>query len=155
MRTSTWLLTLLAIATLAACGTEPTTVADGPAAAVVTSHEPVEVPWATSWDAAFERARSEGKPVLATFSAEWCVWCARLESTTFGDRKVASLLADRVVPIDLDVDGPGRELSDRYGVDPLPTVVVLSQDGVELGRIVGYLPPGGFLERMDEILPAG
>ncbi len=155
MRTSRWMLTALVVATLAACGTETTTVADGPAAAAVTSHAPVEVPWATSWDAAFERARAEDKPVLVTFSAEWCVWCARLEATTFGDHKVASLLADRVVPVDLDVDGPGRELSDRYGVDPLPTVLVLSHDGSELGRIVGYLPPGGFLERMVEILPAG
>lgn len=146
---------VVAIVTLAACGTETGTVGDPTVAAVVTYHEPVEVPWAASWDAAFERARSEDKPVLVTFTAEWCVWCARLESTTFGDRKVASLLAEHVVPVDLDVDGPGRELSDRYGVDPLPTVLVLSRDGSELGRIVGYLPPGGFLDRMGEILPAG
>ena len=80
------------------------------------------------------------------------MWCKRLESTTLRDTKVATLLSDRVVPVNLDVEGDGRELSNRYHVDGLPTVLVLDSSGREIGRIPGYMPPTGFLEQVERIL---
>jgi thioredoxin 1 len=154
VRRASWILAVGALIVTVACGVaEQGTDARGDAAAAaVTAHHQVEVSWATSWDAAFERAREESKPVLVTFSADWCVWCKRLETTTFTDAKVAGLLADEVVPLELDVDGAGRELSNRFEIDPLPTVVVLASDGTELGRIVGYEPPASFLESVRGLL---
>ncbi len=121
----------------------------------VTSHGAVEVSWATDFPSALERARSEGKPVLVNFYAEWCVWCKRLESTTLRDDEVKTLLRDQVVPLSLDVDGDGRELSNKYQVDGLPTILVLDGNGREIGRIPGYMPPTGFLERVEGILQQG
>ena len=59
---------------------------------------------------------------------------------------------DRVVPVSLDVDGDGRDLSARYSVEGLPTILVLDADGREIGRIPGYMPPTGFLERIQELI---
>ena len=121
-----------------------------PAAPVetVSNHATVRLKWEKDMSVALERARSEGKPVLVNFYAEWCVWCKRLESTTLRDAKVASVLDQEVVPLSLDVDAWGKELSDEYGVHELPTIVVLDAEGKELGRIPGYLPPQTFLERV-------
>jgi thiol:disulfide interchange protein len=123
-----------------------------PGAVAVASHDAVEIEWSRSWDAAFERARAEDKAVLVTFYADWCIWCKRLEDTTLADGRVAAFMADTVVPLRLDVDGDGGQLASRFEVDGLPTILVLDDDGRELGRIPGYLPPGGFLERVRALL---
>ena len=122
---------------------------------MVTNHESVVVDWGEDLGSALERARSEDKPVLVNFYADWCVWCKRLEATTFRDAQVADLLSDRVVPVSLNVDGNGKELSDQYRVDGLPTILVLDTDGREIGRIPGYMPPTGFLERVEGFLQQG
>ncbi|MCK5378749.1 MAG: thioredoxin fold domain-containing protein [Acidobacteria bacterium] len=121
---------------------------EGTAQAAVSNAQNGNIQWAGTWDAAFFRARSEEKVVLVTFYADWCIWCKKLEDTTLADTSVANFLAENTVPVRLDVDGDGRDLSDQYRVDGLPTVLLLSTDGTELGRIPGYLPPEGFLERV-------
>jgi thiol:disulfide interchange protein len=146
---------LLMTASLTACGKSPADE-DAAVAAVeaVSAHRTVQIAWEKSWDDAFSRAKKEDKPVLVTFEAEWCVWCKKLESTTYRDSAVMSLIAGALVPVTLDVDGSGRELSDEHRVDGLPTILVLSPTGEERGRIDGYLPPGRFVEVMTEILQA-
>lgn len=131
---------------LAGCTGQETPITATQAAVSQTQHG--EIQWAQSWDSALFRARSEEKVVLVTFYADWCIWCKKLEDTTLSDSAVASFLAEKTVPVRLDVDGAGEELSDQYRVDGLPTVLVLNNDGTEIGRIPGYLPPKGFLERI-------
>lgn len=121
----------------------------------VTNHRTVSVTWEKDLPSALERAQSEGKPVLVNFYADWCVWCKRLESTTLRDAKVASVLQERVVPLSLDVDGSGKELSIEFRVDGLPTIIVLDADGREIGRLPGYMPPDTFLERVEGFLQQG
>ena len=143
---------LMMIGALTACGAGPAD--NGPATStfeVVSSHT-AKLDWEKSWDSAFARAKSEGKPVLVSFEAEWCVWCKKLDSTTYRDTAVMSLIADSLVPLTLDVDSSGSELSDERGVESLPTVLIISPDGKERGRINGYLPPGKFVKAMNEIL---
>jgi thiol:disulfide interchange protein len=121
----------------------------------VSNHATVGIVWESDMPAALERARNEGKPVLVNFYADWCVWCKRLESTTLRDAKVASVLQSEVVPLSLDVDHEGKELSNEYGVDGLPMIIVLDSAGKEIGRIPGYMPPDSFLERVEGFLQHG
>jgi thiol:disulfide interchange protein len=118
----------------------------------VAIHTTVNVTWENDMPTALERARSEGKPVLINFYADWCVWCKRLESTTFRDAKVATVLQNRVVPLSLDVDGGGKALSAEYRVHELPTILILDAGGQEIGRIPGYMPPESFLKRVESFL---
>ena len=141
----------LGLMALLLCSAAGCTGQETPEAAMQAAVSPAQhgnVQWAGSWDAAFFRARSEEKVVLVTFYADWCIWCKKLEDTTLADSSVVSFLAENTVPVRLDIDGNGRDLSDEYRVDGLPTVLILKNDGTELGRIPGYLPPEGFLERI-------
>jgi thiol:disulfide interchange protein DsbD len=137
---------------ISACGGSKTEAPPPTAAQAVTSHRGVEVRWERDWDTAFDRARAEGKPVLVNFSAEWCVWCKHLDTITYKDAKVARVLVDRVVPLNVDMDRVDSELLSRHGVDAPPTVVLLTDQGRELGRIPGYMPPTGFLRAVEGFL---
>ena len=110
------------------------------------------ITWADDWKTALTKAGAEDKAVLVTFYADWCIWCKKLDSTTLADTQVATFLRENVVPLRLDVDNEGRSLSEDYRVDGLPTVLVLNSAGEEIGRIPGYLPPDGFLDRMQAFL---
>jgi thiol:disulfide interchange protein len=136
--------------TVTACS-RPESVSEAPVEAI-SNHATVEVVWESEMPAALERARNEGKPVLVNFYADWCVWCKRLESTTLRDAKVASVLQNKVVPLSLNVEGDGKELSNEYRVDGLPTIIVLDAGGREIGRIPGYVPPDSFLKRIEGFL---
>ncbi len=47
--------------------------------------------------------------------------------------------------------GEGPELKDRYAVSGFPTIIFLRSDGLEVDRIVGYLPPEDFLAEIKRI----
>ncbi len=145
---------VVGLAAAIGCGGEATREPGPPGAEAVVSHRQAVVRWESDWERAFERARSEGRPVLVNFYADWCVWCKRLETTTLRDPKVADLLATRVVPLKLDVDREGREPAARFEVDGLPTLVLLGADGAVLGRFSGYMPPGAFLDTVAGMLAA-
>ncbi|NOZ79553.1 MAG: DUF255 domain-containing protein [Acidobacteria bacterium] len=120
---------------------------------VLASHSEGSVDWTRSWDAAVKKARSKNRTILIDFYADWCIWCRRLDATTYRDPKVVAFLTDRVVATKLNVDKrEGRSLSTKYHVDGLPTILLLSADGRELGRIPGYMPAGQFLDRLNQIL---
>jgi thiol:disulfide interchange protein len=137
--------------TLGCGGSEPDPAAPA-VTEVVTSHRSVDVRWEQEWEAAFTRAKAESKPVLVNFGAEWCVWCKHLDTITYKDAKVARILSERVVPLTLDIDHTDREILVRHRIEAPPTVVVLTNDGRELGRIPGYMPPTGFLKTIEGIL---
>ena len=114
----------------------------------------VELTWGDDWNVGLARAAAENRPMVVVFTAEWCLWCRRLESATFTDRAVRTALAGAVL-VDLDVDrSSGRERAGSLRVDGPPTTVVLSPAGVERGRILGYLPPAEYLARLEGLLPS-
>jgi len=102
--------------------------------------------WASDWDDAFARAKRDDRVVMAEFYADWCIWCKRLESTTFADPGVVGLLGDRAVAVKVDGEREGRVLAGRFRVDGYPTIVFLSPDQEEIGRVPGYLEPADFIE---------
>jgi uncharacterized protein YyaL (SSP411 family) len=64
------------------------------------AHNPVDwYPWS---DEAFEKARSEDKPVFLSIGYSTCHWCHVMERESFEDDEVAALLNDTFVNIKVD-----------------------------------------------------
>lgn len=115
-------------------------------------------------EAAMQAALAAGRPVMLDFSAAWCVPCHELDRSTFTDRRVIGRSRDfAVFEVDLTrFDSPGsKELRARYGVTGVPQVLFFRSGGGEVreARVIGFIPPGPFLERMETALagarPAG
>ncbi len=112
--------------------------------------------WLSNIDAAFEAGRSQNKPVLLDFRANWCVACLELEKKTWPSPELKAAL-DKVVPVRLDMTKntrANRNLLKRFKVMGLPTVILLTPGGRELGRFTGYKSKAAALEWLDRTMGA-
>src|SRR3954462_5434672 len=64
------------------------------------AHNPVD--WYAWGDEAFERARTEDKPILLSIGYSACHWCHVMERESFEDEATARLMNDRFVSIKVD-----------------------------------------------------
>jgi thiol:disulfide interchange protein len=132
MRHALILLTALA---LTACAAESTAPEPG---------------WRADAATALQEAGTAKQPIVLRFTAVWCPPCQQMAENTWPDANVQKALQP-YARIKVDADDPANEaLFVRFGVQPIPTTVILAADGSERVRHVGYLPP----ERMVELLNA-
>jgi len=99
------------------------------------------------WGAeAFEKAKSEKKPLLLSISAVWCHWCHVQDRTTYSDPDVVEFVNRYYVPIRVDND-KRPDINTRYNMGGWPTTAFLTPEG---NIITGatYIPP----EQMKKIL---
>jgi thiol-disulfide isomerase/thioredoxin len=110
----------------------------------------VAIKWEKKFDEAVKKARRSGKPLVVDFWAEWCGWCDRLDRTTYADPAVIRRAQD-FVPVKVNTEGSRRELevSAKYGVRSLPTILFLSPQGHQLFRVNGFQGPGKFPRTLD------
>jgi thiol:disulfide interchange protein DsbD len=106
------------------------------------------VVWSDTFRTAQRVATVQHKGMLLDFTATWCPACDDLRRTTWSDRSVAAAVAERFVPVRVDVDAQ-PDLAQRYDAEFLPTLVLTDADGRELRRSVGYLSPDDFHKWLD------
>jgi thiol:disulfide interchange protein DsbD len=111
----------------------------------------------TSFDAALEKARAEGRPVMIDFFAEWCAACKELDRFTYVSPEVVGQ-AESSRFLNIKVDGTQEQeditaLYERFGVQGLPTVAFISSTGDVLTdpRVTGFLEPHQFLMELKKV----
>lgn len=132
-------LILLVIVAFASCTKEKAEVAG-------------DLEWLTSFDEALQLAQQKSKPIMIDFFADWCGWCKRLDSDTYAHEDVVSKAGDFIsLKIDADIE---RDLSSRYKIAGLPTILFIDNTGREIHRVVGYRQADKFVQEMDAALAA-
>ncbi|MBI2343455.1 MAG: thioredoxin family protein [Deltaproteobacteria bacterium] len=88
--------------------------------------------WQADPAQAFATAQTTHRPVLIEFTSRSCPPCLVMEHTTFRDPAVLDALAERVVPLRLDMTFPTPEndaMADRYGVIGWPAILLTDPMG--------------------------
>lgn len=98
--------------------------------------------------AALEAAKKDGKRILVDFETMWCGPCKTMDQLVYTSKPVVDA-AHNVIAVKVDGD-EHRELVKQYGVSAYPTLVLLSSDGQELRRAVGYQSVAAMVEMLKQ-----
>jgi len=101
------------------------------------------------------RLRSSTKPVMLSFTAQWCVSCKEMDRLTFSDARVSKRLSDFVL-LEADVtdnNADDRALLRRFGLFGPPGFLFFGPGGqpIPAATIVGYEDADTFLRNLTKI----
>ena len=109
---------------------------------------------------ALERAAKEDKHVLVDFYTSWCGWCKVMDSKTYTDPAVVSLLNQHFVIAKVNAESArkfpvkegqvsGQELAAQFGVHSFPMTAFLMPDGTRIANLPGYIPAAKFTKVLE------
>jgi protein disulfide-isomerase len=109
--------------------------------------------WETNYEAALDQAAKQDKMVLLDFTgSDWCGWCIKLRKDTFSKPEFQKFAEEKLVLVELDfprakeqnpdLKKQNQELAEKFGIEGLPTLVLVDPKGTEVTRNVGYLAGG-------------
>jgi thioredoxin 2 len=107
------------------------------------------LPWLTSaGDGDFEQVvTASSLPVLVDL---WAPWCGPCRVVAPGVEQAARELAGRLKVVKVNVDEAPR-VAERFGVQGIPTLLILRQDRV-VARQVGAVPPPALVRWAEEVI---
>ena len=109
-------------------------------------------------DALLIKAKQDKKLVLLDFYADWCISCKEMEVNTFANPEVSKELKQFVL-LQADVTANSRDnqaLLQRFGLFGPPGILFFNLESQEQAdqRVIGYMPPQRFIERLKKAAEA-
>ena len=115
----------------------------------VVIHSPVEL------DAQLRQAKQDQKLVLLDFYADWCISCKEMEVNTFANPEVSKELKQFVLlQADVTTNSPENQaLLKRFGLYGPPGILIFNLNTEEQKdqRVIGYMAPQRFIERLKQV----
>jgi thiol:disulfide interchange protein DsbD len=106
-------------------------------------------------DAQLSKAKEDKKLVLLDFYADWCISCKEMEVNTFANPQVNQELKQFVLlQADVTKNSPENQaLLKRFGLFGPPGILIFNLDSQEQKdqRVIGYMPPQRFIERLKQV----
>ncbi|RMG41951.1 MAG: DUF255 domain-containing protein [Planctomycetota bacterium] len=106
--------------------------------------------WHDDFDTALSEARRLHRPLLVHFYAEWCGPCRIMEAQVLSTPAVTERIRREFVAVKVDFDRR-QDIARRYGVNLLPTDLILTPDGKVISRSEGLQPAAGYQRRLASI----
>jgi protein disulfide-isomerase len=105
--------------------------------------------WMTDFQKAQSKASAERKMVLVDFTgSDWCPPCMELEKKVLSSDEFKNFAKDHLVLVRADFPQhteltqeqkkANESLSEKFNVEGFPTILVLSSEGKQLSKEVGY-----------------
>lgn len=124
--------------------------------------------WGTDFEQGLATAKAEGRLALVEFTgSDWCPPCMHVRSKILPSEAFVSFAkANNFVLVELDFPQDEtkvtpeqrkvrEEISERYGIDGFPTMLVTDGLGQPYGKIVGAEPqPEAYIARLQEAVDA-
>jgi uncharacterized protein len=98
------------------------------------AHQPID--WQEWGEAAFDKARAEGKPILLDVGAVWCHWCHVIDRESYENPALAAIINEHYVPVKVDRD-------ERPDVDSRYQAAVSAMTGQGGWPLTAFLTPDG------------
>lgn len=109
----------------------------------VLAADPVQ--WRTDYPSARKEAEEKKLPLLVVVGTDQCVYCRKMEATTFADKDVLAQLAGKVVFLKVDAN-KDAEFARAMKVNIYPTTIIASTEGRVFAYLAGYQSPEQFRE---------
>lgn len=107
-----------------------------------------EIPWSTDIEGSLQKAAAAGRPVLLEFTADWCMYCKRMEKTTFVDPRVVNFVNQNYVAVRVDADEHKQLVAD-LDIKGLPAILIVSPTLQIIERIPGFQTPEALLTKLN------
>ena len=116
-----------------------------------------------NYEAGWEKAKAENKHMFIDFTATWCIWCKRLEQSTFSQKSVLKTLTEDFVPVKVWEKSPDTLEIDGYRIAEVdlrirefravsfPQLWFVSPKGARIGPIRGYVDADRLLYYLDAV----
>lgn len=90
----------------------------------------------------------KGIPTVVDFSASWCGPCRQFKPIF---EEAATVYAGKVDFISIDVDSFPK-LSEKYGIEAIPTIIYFDSKGKEMNRTEGFIGKEPFNASINELI---
>lgn len=106
----------------------------------------------TSIDAAKKEAQKKNQLIFVDLYAEWCGWCHRFDREVVPSEAFQKATENKVLlRVDTEDRGEGSRLARDFGIQSLPTFLLLTPDMTLAGLIRGYAPATPFAEELKRL----
>ncbi len=120
--------------------------------AIVAAQEKPSIRGQTSPQIAVSMTEQTHRPLLVYFTAEQCVYCRKMEKSTWSHSEVAADVTRHFVALKVD-GGAQPELASEMKVEGFPAIVVLSPEGKELARVTRFVSAEKMQEKLRPFIP--
>lgn len=95
------------------------------------------VQWRQDYESVRKEAVEKGLPIVIDFITDSCLWCKKMDASTFRDTAIVAALNEHYVPLKVNADADPA-LAQKLKISQYPTLVLAAPDGRILGVLEGF-----------------